>query len=96
MVRVYRLWTRVVCTWQSGHGTRARVAITSSVLCAAPHTMPTVHEHSAAVDDLPTIDEEPEAASIPAPFEDVEEEGIEPLKTLLESLDEGRTTNPLS
>jgi hypothetical protein len=59
------------------------------------HTMPTVQEHSAAVADLPTIDEEPEAATIPAPFEDVEdvredEEDMEPLETSLESLDEGR------
>src|SRR5215475_13391536 len=59
------------------------------------HTMPTVHEpfdHSAA---FPTRDEEPEAAILPAPFEDVEEdeedgEDIEPLETSLESLDEGQ------
>jgi hypothetical protein len=51
------------------------------------HRMPTDHEHSAAVADLPTIDEEPEAASLPAPFEDVEED-MEPLETSLESLDE--------
>src|SRR5438132_13526600 len=37
------------------------------------HTMPTVQEHSAAVADLPTIDEEPEPATIPAPIEDVED-----------------------
>ena len=53
------------------------------------HRMPTDHEHSAAVADLPTIDEEPEAASLPAPFEDVEED-MEPLETSLESLDEGQ------
>ena len=37
-------------------------------------------------------DAEPEAAIIPAPFEDVEdvEEDIEPLETSLESLDEGQ------
>ncbi len=39
-------------------------------------------------------DAEPEAASIPAPFEDVEdvevEEDMEPLETSLESLDEGQ------
>ena len=55
------------------------------------HLMPTVHEpldHSAALSDM---DEEPEAASIPAPFEDVEEdEEIEPIETSLESLDEGQ------
>jgi hypothetical protein len=36
------------------------------------HTMPMVQEHSASVADLPTMDEEPEAAIIPAPFEDDE------------------------
>ena len=55
------------------------------------HLMPTVHEpldHSAALSDL---DEEPEAVSIPAPFEDIEEEEeIEPIETSLESLDEGQ------
>jgi hypothetical protein len=59
------------------------------------HLMPTVHEPfdpSAALSD---IDEEPEAAILPVPFEDVEEdeedvEDIEPLETSLESLDEGR------
>jgi hypothetical protein len=58
------------------------------------HRTPPVHEHSAAVADLPTIDEEPEAAIIPAPFEDVEdvevEEDMEPFETSLESLDEGQ------
>jgi hypothetical protein len=57
------------------------------------HLMPTVHEpldYSAAI---PNIDEEPEVALIPAPFEDIEdveedEEDTEPLETSLESLDE--------
>src|SRR5262249_29882585 len=52
------------------------------------HLLPTVHEpldHAAAI---PNIDEEPEVALIPAPFEDVEEEDTEPLETSLESLDE--------
>jgi hypothetical protein len=54
------------------------------------HTMPAVQEHAAAVADLPTIDEEPEAAIIAVPFEEDEEEGedMEPLATSLESLDE--------
>jgi len=57
------------------------------------HPMPTVHEHSVA--DLSDRDEEPEAALIPAPFEDVadveeDEEDIEPLEASLESLDEGQ------
>ena len=59
------------------------------------HTMPTVHEPlhpSAALSDR---DEEPEAAILPAPFEDVadveeDEEDTEPLETSLESLDEGQ------
>jgi hypothetical protein len=56
------------------------------------HPMPTVHEPSASSADLPTMDEEREAALIPAPFEDVEEdeEDMEPLETSLESLDEGQ------
>ena len=56
------------------------------------HTMPAVQEHAAAVADLPTIDEEPEAAIISVPFEVVEEdeEELEPLETSLESLDEGQ------
>jgi hypothetical protein len=56
------------------------------------HTMPMVQEHSASVAALPDMDEEPEAALLPAPFEDVEEdeEDIEPLETSLESLDEGQ------
>jgi hypothetical protein len=56
------------------------------------HFMPTVHEPfdpSAALSDM---DEEPEAAILPTPFEDVEdvEEDMEPLETSLESLDEGQ------
>jgi hypothetical protein len=59
------------------------------------HPMPTVHEpldYTAALSD---IDEEPEAVSLPVPFEDVEEdeedeEDMEPLETSLESLDEGQ------
>jgi hypothetical protein len=35
-------------------------------------------------------DAEPEAALIPAPFEDVEEEDMEPLETSLDRLDEGQ------
>ena len=55
------------------------------------HTMPTVQEPFDLSAALPTIEEEPEAASIPAPFEDVEEEeDMEPLETSLESLDEGQ------
>jgi hypothetical protein len=56
------------------------------------HTMPTVHEPLDPLAALPTMDEEPEAASIPVPFEDVEEdeEELEPLETSLESLDEGQ------
>jgi hypothetical protein len=56
------------------------------------HCMPTVHapfDPSAALSDL---EEEPEAAIRPTPFEDVEdvEEDMEPLETSLESLDEGQ------
>jgi hypothetical protein len=56
------------------------------------HPMPTVHKPSVTSADLPTMDEEREAALIPAPFEDVEEdeENIEPIETSLESLDEGQ------
>jgi hypothetical protein len=55
------------------------------------HPMPTVHEPFDPSAALPTMDEEPEAASIPVPFEDVEvEEDMEPLETSLESLDEGQ------
>src|SRR5215510_1120697 len=57
------------------------------------HRMPTVHEPFDPSAALPTMDEKREAALIPAPFEDVEEdeedgEDIEPLETSLESLDE--------
>ena len=59
------------------------------------HLIPAVHEpldYAAALSDM---DEEPEAAIIPASFEDVEEveedeEDTEPLETSLESLDEGQ------
>ena len=59
------------------------------------HLIPAVHEpfdYSAALSDM---DEEPAAVSIPAPFEDVEEddedgEDMESLETSLESLDEGQ------
>jgi hypothetical protein len=59
------------------------------------HTMPMVQEHAVSVADLPTMDEEPEAAILPVPFEDVadveeDEEEIEPIETSLESLDEER------
>jgi hypothetical protein len=58
------------------------------------HTMPTVQEPFDLSADLPTIDEEPEAATIPAPFEDIEveedEEDVEPLETSPDSLDEGQ------
>src|SRR5262249_11568372 len=51
------------------------------------HTMPLVEEHAASVVDLPTMDET-EDATLPGPFEDVEEEeDMEPLETSLESLD---------
>jgi len=54
------------------------------------HTLPTVQEPSPSAADLPHMDAEPEAALIPASFEDVEgeEEDIEPLETSLESLEE--------
>jgi hypothetical protein len=56
------------------------------------HRMPTVQEPCAPSAALPTIDEKPEAATIPVPIEDVEveEEDMEPLETSLESLDEGQ------
>src|SRR5215510_7543695 len=56
------------------------------------HLMPTVHEPFAPSAALSNMDEEPEAALLPAPFEDVgeDEEDIEPIETSLESLDEGR------
>src|SRR5262249_29109965 len=56
------------------------------------HLMPTVHEPFAPSAALSNRDAEPEAALLPAPFEDVEEdeEDREPLETSLESLDEGQ------
>ena len=56
------------------------------------HLMPTVHEPFAPSAALSNMDEEPEAALLPAPFEDVEEdeEETEPIETSLESLDEGQ------
>ena len=56
------------------------------------HLVPTVHEPFAPSAALSNMDEEPEAALIPAPFEDVgeDEEDIEPIETSLESLNEGR------
>jgi len=58
------------------------------------HLMPTIHEPFAPSAALADMDKEPEAASIPAPFEDIEEEedeeDIEPIETSLESLDEGQ------
>src|SRR5262249_49730908 len=56
------------------------------------HLMPTVHEPFAPSAALSNMDEEPEAALLPAPFEDIEEdeEDIEPIGTSLESLDEGQ------
>jgi hypothetical protein len=59
------------------------------------HTIPIVQEHSASVTGLSSIDEEPEVAIIPAPFEDVEDveedgEDMEPLETSLENLVEGQ------
>jgi hypothetical protein len=59
------------------------------------HHASTVHEPFAFLAAFPTRDAEPEAAILPAPFEDVEEdqedeEDIEPLETSLDSLDEGQ------
>jgi hypothetical protein len=57
-------------------------------------TMPMVEETPRTRRRSPRRDEEPEAAIIPAPFEDVDgeedEEDTEPLETSLESLDEGQ------
>jgi hypothetical protein len=39
---------------------------------------------------LPTMDTEPEDTILPAPFEDIEEEDMEPIEMSLESLDEGQ------
>jgi hypothetical protein len=55
------------------------------------YPMPTVHEPSASLADISTMNEEPADAILPVPFEDVEEEeDMEPLETSLESLDEGQ------
>jgi hypothetical protein len=56
------------------------------------HPIPTVHEPSASSAALPTLDEETADATLPGPFEDVEEdeEDMESLETSLESLDEGQ------
>jgi hypothetical protein len=59
------------------------------------YPMPTIHESFDPSAAISTIDEEPEAVIFPVPCEDVEEdeedgEGMEPLETSLESLDEGQ------
>src|SRR4029434_4462741 len=59
------------------------------------YPMPTVHEPSASMADIPTMDEEPVDAILPVSCEDVadveeDEEDTEPLETSLESLDEGQ------
>jgi len=59
------------------------------------YPMPTVQEPFAPSAALSDMEEEPEAAILPTPFEDVEEdeedgEDMEPLETSLESLDEGQ------
>jgi hypothetical protein len=56
------------------------------------YLMPTLHESFDPSAAIPTMDEEPETVIFPVPFEDVEEdeEGMEPLETSLESLDEGQ------
>ncbi len=56
------------------------------------YLMPTLHESFDPSAAIPTMDEEPETVIFPVPFEDVEEdeEGVEPLETSLESLDEGQ------
>ena len=59
------------------------------------YPMPTVHEPSASMANIPTMNEEPEDAILPVSFEDVadveeDEEDTEPLETSLESLDEGQ------
>ena len=59
------------------------------------HRVPTVQESGTSAAALPIMEEEPAAALIPAPFEDLEEdeedgEETEPLETSLESLDEGQ------
>jgi len=56
------------------------------------HPTPPVHEPFDPAAALSDMDEEPEAAILSAPFEDVEdvEEDMEPPETSLESLDEGQ------
>ena len=55
------------------------------------HRMPTGDEPFDPSAAIPNMDEEPEAAILPASFEDIEvEEDMEPLETSLESLDEGQ------
>jgi hypothetical protein len=56
------------------------------------HTMPTVQETPQSRRRSPHSQEEPVAAILSAPVEDIEgdEEELEPLETSLESLDEGR------
>jgi hypothetical protein len=56
------------------------------------HTMPTVQETPRSRRRPPHRDAETQAATLPAPFEDVEvdAEDMEPFETSLESLDEGR------
>ena len=56
------------------------------------YLMPTIHESFDPLAAIPTIDEEPEAVIFPVSCEDGEEdeEGMEPLETSLESLDEGQ------
>jgi hypothetical protein len=59
------------------------------------HTIPAVQEPFAPSAAFPIRDEAPEAAVLPAPFEDIEEdqedeEDTEPFETSLESLGEGQ------
>ena len=56
------------------------------------HTMPLVQEPPRSRRRSPRRDEEPEAAILPAPFEDiaVDAEELEPLEASLERLDAGR------
>ena len=56
------------------------------------HTMPIVQEPPRSRRRSPRRDEEPEAAILPVPFEDiaVDAEELEPLEASLERLDEGR------
>jgi hypothetical protein len=58
----------------------------------AGQTMPTVQETPRSRRRSPRSDAEPEAAILPAPFEDIagDAEELEPLETSLKSLDEGQ------